>query len=286
MKILVYLNINLVIDMMESNISFVCIGAQKSGTTWLHNRFEELSEFNMPYVKELHYFDRDESYPSPGKLTVEHIRNRLRSKQWIGQSIKQLPFPYSPKSFKRFSWMLKWLYSNYTEQWYLSLFKRLKGITGEITPAYSIIRSEHVSDMRRILPDNVKLIFLMRNPIERAWSHYRYRVRHTKKDFSKLEDGEISEIKDFIESENQSLRSDFVRTLKVYREHFQDDQIIVGFYDAIITQPDLLLKDIVEFVGGDKERVDMECNLKQKNNVSPQMDIPEGDRSFSQKQVS
>src|SRR5689334_16087334 len=36
---------------------FLCIGAQKAGTSWLYQQLEPHPDFWMPPVKELHYFD-------------------------------------------------------------------------------------------------------------------------------------------------------------------------------------------------------------------------------------
>ena len=43
-------------------------------------------------------------------------------------------------------------------------------VKGEITPAYSILQIEKICLIKKLMP-RVKLILLLRNPIERAWSH-------------------------------------------------------------------------------------------------------------------
>lgn len=42
--------------------TFLVIGAQKSGTTWLQKNLSEHPEIFSPRHKELHYFDKDENY--------------------------------------------------------------------------------------------------------------------------------------------------------------------------------------------------------------------------------
>src|ERR1700757_3086986 len=37
---------------------FLCVGAHKSGTTWLYQQLDSHPDFWMPPVKELHYFDQ------------------------------------------------------------------------------------------------------------------------------------------------------------------------------------------------------------------------------------
>src|SRR5205809_6538559 len=36
---------------------FLCVGAQKAGTSWLYRQLEPHADFWMPPVKELHYMD-------------------------------------------------------------------------------------------------------------------------------------------------------------------------------------------------------------------------------------
>ena len=39
------------------NLSFLCIGAQKSATSWLHNILDLHKSINVPKQKELHFWD-------------------------------------------------------------------------------------------------------------------------------------------------------------------------------------------------------------------------------------
>ena len=42
----------------EAQPDFLCVGAQKGGTSWLYQQLESHPDFWMPPVKELHYFDK------------------------------------------------------------------------------------------------------------------------------------------------------------------------------------------------------------------------------------
>src|ERR1700722_17839541 len=44
---------------------------------------------------------------------------------------------------------------------------------GEASPSYSMLPRRTIRMMRRLMPD-LKLIYMMRDPIERAWSHARH----------------------------------------------------------------------------------------------------------------
>ena len=58
---------------------FLCIGAQKSGTTWLYHNLKQHPQVWLPPVKELHYFDHPHSIPSACLLpTIGYQARRAR----------------------------------------------------------------------------------------------------------------------------------------------------------------------------------------------------------------
>ena len=125
-------------------IDFIGISAQKSGTTWLHRRLSELTEFCLPPIKEIHYFDRFNKYPSPSQLGDASFVNRLINIKRTTKSISRALRSINQGKKKEVKWLFKYYYKNYDDDWYLSLFEDYKGITGEITPSYSILNEEDV----------------------------------------------------------------------------------------------------------------------------------------------
>ena len=63
---------------MDKTFNFLGIGVQKSGTTWLYNNLNNTPEFDLPSIKEFHYFDRSDSYKSPSNLTENIFWKRLK----------------------------------------------------------------------------------------------------------------------------------------------------------------------------------------------------------------
>ena len=58
-----------------------------------------------------------------------------------------------------------------TLHWYEAHFLS-SGLSGEITPAYSILPDQAVKAISEYLPES-KIIFLVRNPLDRIWSQIR-----------------------------------------------------------------------------------------------------------------
>ena len=103
--------------------------------------------------------------------------------------------------------------------------KNLNQITGDITPAYSIL---DVNDIKKCISYHLmqKLCLLLRNPIDRSLSHLKF--FHQTRGIS-INELSIDEIKLFLNSKNQTLRSDYLRTLYNYSKVFTPANILVGF---------------------------------------------------------
>lgn len=255
---------------VRGTIQFIGIGAHKSGTSWLFNRLRETPGYELPCFKELHYFDRSERYPSPGTLAEASLKKRWRDPEWRKRALRDCMNALKAGEFRRFRWLLRWYFSAYNDQWYLSLFQGMKGISGEITPAYCMLADEDIRLMKALCPGLI-IVFMMRDPVERAWSHYRF--DHAERIRTKGFD--IGHYTHFLNSPAQELRGQYLNTLRNYLRVFPAHRIIAGFYDAIQDQPHQLLKELVLHTGGDPEAVGSNHQVKEKVNVSESFAMPE-----------
>ena len=61
-------------------------------------------------------------------------------------------------------------------------------MTGDISPGYSILKAVHLGNIRKFLENAgfaVKVIFIMRDPIERNWSAYKDKFKQINPELSK-----------------------------------------------------------------------------------------------------
>ena len=242
---------------MDNKINFIGIGAHKSGTSWIFERLREIDYFELPPVKEIHYFDR--KY----KQNKLHFTKRFPSFKFYFESIKICVL-----NFNRINWFYSWYFKSYSDSWYVSLFKSKK-IQGEITPAYSILNIDEIRRLKKVANPE-KILFIIRNPIERAWSHYQYLVQRGKK-FDKK--NLLKEIKSFMLSDEQRKRSNYIEIINKYRNFFQDEDIYILFYDSILNEPEALIKNMMSVFGIKKINL-MNCNFRDVNNSSKKLRIP------------
>ncbi len=262
---------------MKRGPDFIGIGAQKAGTSWLYTRLSEIPEFQLVPKKELHYFDRNRNYKSPNLLADDFIWNRFSNKEWRSKGIKAFVKLILKGQFDQLSWYWNhYMAKKYTDEWYLSLFDSLSGVKGEITPAYSMLVDSDIRRIKRVVP-HVKLIFLLRNPIDRAWSHFRF--DHPKLLGNNVAEEEIIEIAlKFFKSEGFKKRTQYVETLENYRKHFKG-QLLVGFYDALMLDPIGLLQEITAYLGVECD-VEKYCIVNKAINVSKKSKMPDAVRNY------
>jgi len=271
--------------------NFLGIGAQKSGTTWLYHNLSMHPEFYLPPVKELHYFDRSPNYPSSSRLASESLFARLfgkrthdiEARRYIKSRLHSI-LRNPSLHWKTLPWEFRFLFGKYNDAWYASLFKRGKGkIKGEITPSYSVLNPPDVEKIHKLISD-VKIIFIIRNPIDRTWSHLRFHnSRFDIKGFPTLK-----ELKQFVESPSVTLKGDYIRTIKIWRKYFPEDQFFICFYDDIKESPRSLFLRILEFLGSETTEKDLTADFSKRIYASPKLEMPSelkrylSDRYFQQ----
>jgi hypothetical protein len=230
---------------------FVGIGAQKAGTTWLGHNLQLHPEIWMPEINELHYFDERITDPKNsvsrlyGKITGEGTVNQ----RWRRQVKNRLRRHWKSFSRENFLWDLKYYAGVPNDGWYASLFEPGRGkVKGEITPAYSMLGHEGIARVHDLAPE-AKLIFMMRNPIERAWSQLVMRLDKAGK--KRIGPAEHRRLRKNFEKDEFRARTDYLRTLENWTAFYPEERIFVGFLEDVHFYPEQLLGSVYEFLGVD-----------------------------------
>lgn len=224
--------------------AFLGIGAQRAGTGWLYHNLKNHPDIWTAPVKELHYFDT---------LTkADSLSARLLSSAWWRDVAVRFLRDWVPWSHGTLQWDFRYYFGRRNDDWYTSLFFAAgKRKAGEITPAYSTLDSDTVAHIREIMPD-IRIIFMMRDPLDRAWSHAINRLVGVDK--LKFENIKEEQFIKHIDSEDSWLRTDYMRTIRNWERHFPTSQIFYGFYDDIAQRPESLISSIYRFLQVDPGR--------------------------------
>ncbi len=170
---------------------------------------------------------------------------------WLAANLRCHPDVFVPeiKELKYFSSHFKWLDLN----WYLDQFAPGAGrVKGEASPSYALLPVERIRLVRRLFPD-LKLLFLMRDPLARAWSQAKHCYRYREINFATFT-AERDAVNESQWLENVchawSLASgDYLGQLRRWLAVFPREQIHVGFYEDIAIRPKALLREVLAFLG-------------------------------------
>lgn len=114
-------------------------------------------------------------------------------------------------------------------------------IKGEITPGYSILPLDRIRFIHTIAP-HCKLIFIVRNPIERSWSEaYMNLVSKPK---SSIDQIKTEEFMAYFNSDGCIKRSNYLEILNNWLTFFPRKQMYIGSFDDVEHNPKKLLSDI------------------------------------------
>lgn len=213
--------------------NFLVIGAQRSGTTWIHRVLRQHPELWLPPVKELHYFDRPRGR-----------RRGPRGQEWLLLTWFGLTLN---------AWAFRYYFGKRDEWWYARLFEeaRAKGlIAGEITPAYAVLGDDVFCRIRQLNPD-IKIMFIMRDPVDRAWSavNLEFRAGHIEKPLTD------EKALDYALARGAVLRSSYMDTIRRLERIFPAAQLHFCFFDDLCERPTSLIAQMLEFLGVDPGRV-------------------------------
>ena len=119
-------------------------------------------------------------------------------------------------------------------------------VKGEITPAYAILDPSTIHFIHKVMPD-LRLIYLLRNPVERAWSQaYMNLVSIPGRPYEEVDPAEF--VRHF-RSPRSVLRGAYLQCIDHWLECFSKEQLLIEFFEDIAEQPQALLGRVFDHLG-------------------------------------
>jgi Sulfotransferase family len=254
-------------------LDYLCIGAQKAGTTWLANRLARNPGCWMHPFKELHYFDHLYC-PASRNWTLKHLQRaalRLTEMEMMRGDVLE--------RFDRIAFLMRcadrsW---TFTEDWYTFAFSIAPAHCrkGECTPAYAGIGREGIAHVKRLMPD-VRIIYLIRDPMERAWSQIRMNIarRHA----AAASQPPVNLLLQEARHHDIAQRGDYASFIPEWDRAFGGHgQMLYLPYRQIAVDPDAVLDRVERHIGaeqGDRQ------GAGNRVNAAPPLELPHCVRDF------
>lgn len=211
------------------------MGAQKAGTTWLHRMLSQQDNVNLGIMKEYHVWD--------------YVYADL---QFFGAPVKKPDNAYD--AMRR---MMQASSETYTK-YFQGLLNSDVNVTGDITPSYAIINElglEKISSIIKGAGFEIKVIFLMRDPVERIWSAVRMDKRKRLKRGQTVHENFCDlRVKEYLKSVERVARTDYKTTVNNITKVFSEGEIYFGFYESLFNEQSI--NRLQDFLGFNLTNVD------------------------------
>jgi Sulfotransferase family len=215
---------------------FLCIGVQRSGTTWLDKNLRRHPGLWLPPVKEIQYFNH--LYLPQGRDWTARMRQE-RATQTLRRYLNKTP--QTEWDYRHVSVLGDIATSPVSDRWYGRIFSLAPPdeICGEVAPDYAGLPDEGIRHVLRLSPQ-LRVILSLRDPIERAWSHIRITVA----------DGtDLAALKRAALNTDVFARSDYPAIVARWRGFIPEDRFRVIFMDDIVAKPASVLEEVCGFLG-------------------------------------
>ena len=212
---------------------FLCIGAQKAGTSWLDAMLRQHEEVFLPPMKEVHFFDFIYLPEHRRSIRFDYFKtlDRLRRRPGLGDYAERIAA--IPRR---------------RDAWYREVFElpaaagRLKG---EITPAYALLPPDGVARVRATNP-GVRILLVVRDPVDRALSQLR--MTASRRRWQAVDAARIAEIGE--EGLAGVLgRSGYRASIERWEAAFPTGQLLYLPYGEMRAAPERFLRQAEDFLG-------------------------------------
>jgi hypothetical protein len=219
---------------------FLCIGAQKAGTGWLYEQLRDHPDFWMPPLKELHYFDRlGRAGPAASKA-----QDRIAAARKNARDERDRTFLDRMEVLRE--------HAELDFDGYAALFEPKSSlIAGDITPGYSTLPDEMAERIVDRFP-RAKVIFIARDPVERAWSQLSMWVRHGV--IAPFGADDLETVTEHLQRPQVELRAHPSTIVARWRRCLAHDAFGLWFFDDLKRDVTAVRRAIITFLGGGPEK--------------------------------
>jgi|GEM_PF-980065 len=220
------------------------VGAMKCGTSWVNAYLASLKNVTTSPLKEVHFFDS--KFPGIKEdPTNDRAFQRLKAHvERHNDPVKNIQTrPHFQASVDRISMI-------YDDDAYFGHFARIctpkTDILCELTPAYAIIGKKgfrYVRKFFRTQDMNLNIFFLMRDPVDRLWSHFRF-LAERDPNLDLLQNWKL-----LLDEPRIMERCDYRGTIEALDKIFRPDSVGYFFYESLFQED--ALRSLCRFVGAD-----------------------------------
>ena len=249
---------------------FLSVGAMKAGTTWLYEQLKNHPEIHFTPEKEIHYF--------ANKVGIEsqlNHRNRILKLKDVMQKNANGNAKFISQNLDEISWYADYAHdADISNEWYESLFKQNpdKKFCADFSNLYCQMGSEGWSNVRKVAK-NVKVIYTLRDPLERLWSHYKFHMKWVNREDEALDAG-FENFKELLDKHFFWVNAEYAKNYELLKQSLNDDELMVLYFEDFRERPVEMLQEVQRFLGIEEIAPNTK-NLNKKVNKTKSFDLPQ-----------
>ena len=239
-----------------------CVGATKAGTSWLFRFLQDHPDCYVRAIKELHYFDALDGHDRDWQVANFRAQRAVAAAR-IGDAnfANQAGLTREVADYGD----LIALHQSQGEDVgaylsYLNKGRDQQCIVADVTPAYSLLSVERLRNMARIAR-HVRLIYILRDPVARLWSHIRMNAGRRARAADQVQGRANRIFWRYGRGKHPGIRArgDYCGALQRLTSALLPSQLLVLFYEELFSQAAVDL--ICDFLGIPYRRGDLRVRV-------------------------
>jgi hypothetical protein len=248
---------------------FLSVGAMKAGTTWLYRQLEEHPQIRFTPEKELHYFGLAEPLQSAAQKLSEPNRIKKAATYFADKDAD-----FISAHVAELRWYARFASAGpLDDAWYQDLFADVppQAYAADFSNLYTLLGAQGWAAVRRNC-STLRVIYTLRDPIERIWSHYRFEFKYRGNE--RLRESNFDWFKNLMSRKTFWVHAQYLAAIQRMRAELGPQEFLLLYFEDFRTQPESMLHRVCDFLG--IERIQPEADrLTRKFNASPEMEMPE-----------
>jgi hypothetical protein len=225
---------------------FLSVGAMKAGTTWLYDKLKQHPDIHFSPQKEVHFLSHHYGHTNILALSKREKRacvamRRLRAKE---------------KDPKRVRLMRRW-YADYKAEpldypWFETIMEadRAAGrYLADFSNLNCFLTPDDWNDLKRNHVKHLRVLYIMRDPVERAWSHFKFHLQFSKHPAAKQPDKDFRLFRQILEKHWFWRNACYADTVKSLRAGLETEQLKITYFEDMVSAPEQFLRSLETFLG-------------------------------------
>lgn len=253
----------------------------KAGTTWLYEQLKDHPEIYFTPEKEIHYFANKSGIENQ----LSH-RNRVNKLKHILEKYSKSNPVFILKNIDEIVWYTYYAKSReINNDWYERLFSqnKHKRFCADFSNLYCQMDRVGWANVHKVAK-NIKVIYTLRDPLRRLWSHYKFHFKWIGKEDEVIKAG-FEQFKDLLDKSWFWVNAEYGRNYKLIMQNLERNQVDLLYFEDFRENPLKKLMEIYRFIGV-SEVSHNEASIYKRVNITKEFDMPTEWREYAVKKLA